>query len=184
MKHPQVINYNEDSVMAFIGNDVIEAVTQVPIYELTDTLLVDMKLWDLMSNSAKTITALPMTYSYDARFWLLGMVGVAPHLADRHKYVGTVYGNVGETENLEPFQITEFAVDNESLTSILMRMSYEIVIDGSQAFFFWYDLGHHGEESYRRFAAPAYEGGVGTTYATDPSRVTHRGAIQEYYAGS
>ena len=181
MKHPQVINFNEDTVMAFIGDNVIEQVTQLPMNTIeVFSLLVDIKLWDLMSNAPVTIEGLTMTYSITSRFWTIDISGVSGDLQDRHKYVGTVYGNTAEPESLEPFQITEFAVDNESLDAILMRMSYEIVIDGGEAWFFWYAVGHHGDESYRRFSAPAYEGGVGSTYATDASRVTHRGAIETY----
>jgi len=184
MKHAQVINLDEDSVMAFIGNDVIEDGTQIPIHTLpVTTLLVDMKLWDLISNAPIVVEGLTMLYDSDSGYWLLDIDDVEGVLDDRHKYVGTIYANTAESEDLKSFQITEFAVDNESLDAILMRMSYEIVIDGGQAWFFWYADGHHGDEAYRRFAAPAYEGGVGTTYATDPSRVTHRGAIEAYYAG-
>jgi len=183
MKHAQVINLNEDTVMAFIGDNVIEAATQELMHTIASSLLVDMKLWDLISNAPVTITGLTMTYSSTSRFWTVDIDGtpsIKSILQDRRKYVGTVYGNAAEPENLEPFQITEFAIDNESLDDILMRMSYEIVIDGGQAFFFWYAPGHHGDVSYRRFVAEAYEGGVGATFATDPSRVTHRGVIQQY----
>lgn len=185
MKHAQVINLNEDVVMAFIGANVLETGTQLPMNSIeVFSLLVDMKLWNLMSNVPVTIAGLTMIYHINAGYWTVDIDGspsIKGYLQDRHKYVGTVWGNVAEPESLMPFQIMEFAVDNESLDDILMRMSYEIIIDGGQADFFWYQVGHHGEESYRKFTAPAYEGGVGTTYATDPSRVTHRGAIAPYY---
>jgi len=184
MKHAQVINLNEDSVLAFIYYDVIEDGTQTPINELeTSSLLVDLKLWDLMSNAPVSIEGVTMSYQNQSKYWTIDVADISGVLQDRHKYVGTIYPNTSEPESLKPFQITEFAVDNESLDDILMRMSYEIVINGGQAWFFWYTPGHHGEESYRRFTAPAYEGGTGTTYATDPSRVTHRGVIEPYYAG-
>jgi len=185
MKHAQVININDDAVMAFIGDNVLEVGTQLPFHTIdVYTLLVDMKLWDLMSNAPVVIAGISMIYHIDAGYWTVDIDGspsIKDILQDRHKYVGSVWENTLESENLIPFQITEFAVDNESLDDILMRMSYEIVIDGGQADFFWYQVGHHGEEAYRKFTAPAYEGGVGSTYATDPSRVTHRGAIVPYF---
>jgi len=184
MKHAQVINLNDDSVMAFLYYDVIESGTQIPMNEIdANSLLVDMKLWDLMSNAPVNVEGITMTYHLEPKYWTIDISDISGVLQDRHKYVGTISPNIAEVENLEPFQVTEFAVDNESLDDILMRMPYEIEVSGGQAWFYWYEVGQIGVPAYRRFAAPAYEGGTGTTYATDASRVTHRGAIQVYYPG-
>lgn len=178
MKHPQVINLNEDAVMAFIGSNVIEAGTQLLMNTIeASSLLVDIKLWDLISNAPVTIEGLTMTYIPTSRFWTIDISGVSGDLLDRHKYVGTVCGNIAETENLEPFQITEFAVDNDSFEDVLMRLPYEIVIDGGEAHFVWYAAGQIGVAGQERFYASAYEGGTGTTFASDTSRVTHRGDV-------
>jgi len=74
----------------------------------------------------------------------------------------------------------EFAVDRDGLELILMKLPYQIEVGESDAYFVWYEAGHIGEISYKEYIAPAYEGGVGTTFATDPSRVTHRGEVTRY----
>jgi len=173
MKHAQVINFNDDSVMAFNNNDVIHNVSQIPMHQLEVSILqVDVKLWDLMSNSAVVIEDITMTHQDVPGFWTIDIDDIQGDLTDRHKYVGRITPNVSETEELREFKILEFAVDNDSFEDVLARLAYQIVIDGGEAYFVWHT------ESGPRYYAAAYEGGTGFTYATDPSRVTHRGPLQ------
>jgi len=181
MISPQVINLNSDSVMAFNGYDVINDTTQIPMRENeVFTLLVDMTFYDLMSNSSFTIAAIVMTWR-SVNFWTVNISDLSGYLTDRHKYVGKVLPNPDEHENLRIFYIPEFVIDNNSFEDTVMRMPYEIVIDGGEAHFQWYDeVADFGNLSRCKYWAPAYEGGTGTTYATDPSRVTHRGKVERY----
>ena len=60
----------------------------------------------------------------------------------------------------------------KTIQAVLARLTYQIVIDGGEAYFVWHT------ESEAKYYAAAYEGGTGFTYASDPSRVTHRGPLQ------
>jgi len=180
MISPQVINMNRDSVMAFIGYDVINNTTQIPISEESViSLFVDIRLYNLITGSNDVIEKITMSFQ-DVGFWTININDIISILSDRNKYVGKISKNSDETVDLRTFYIPEFAVDNDSFENVLMRMPYEIIIAEGSAYFYWYDIGHQGEPSYIRYVASAYEGGSGTNYATDPSRVTHRGEITEY----
>jgi len=173
MKHAQVINFLEDSVLAFNNSDVIHNTSQIPLYQLEVSILtVDVQLWDLMSNSAVNITGVTMNHQSTAGFWTIDIDDIKAYLIDRHKYVGKIVPNISESEALREFKVTEFAVDNDSFEAVLARLMYQIVIDGGEAYFVWHNS--FGPLYY----AKAYEGGVGFTYASDPSRVTHRGPLQ------
>lgn len=173
MKHPQVISLLEDSVLAFSNNDVIHNTSQVPLYQLeVSSLRVDVQLWDLMSNSVVTIEDVTLTHQSVPGFWTLDLDDITADLDDRHKYVGKIVPNVSETEELREFKILEFAVDNDSFEAVLARLAYQIVVEGGEAYFVW-----HNEVEALYYAA-AYEGGVGFDFASDPSRVTHRGPLQ------
>ena len=173
MKHAQVINLNDDSVLAFNNSDVIHNTSQIPLYQLEVSVLqVDVQLWDLMSNSAVTIEDVTLTHQSSPGFWMLDLDDIKDDLDDRHKYVGKIVPNVSETEELREFKILEFAVDNDSFEGVLARLMYQIVIDGGEAYFVWHT------ESQALYYAAAYEGGTGFTFASDPSRVTHRGPLQ------
>jgi hypothetical protein len=176
MKHPQVINLLDDSVMAFSADNVIDDTTQDEIDGGTyPTISVDLNLYDLMTNAPVAISSITMTYRSLSDFWTIDIADVSSMLTDRHKYVGTVSED-GATANMRNFKVLEFAVDNDGLEDTLMRLPYQIEIGGTSDFV-WYNVGQLGVGGQERYTAPAYEGGTGTTYATDPSRVTHRGAV-------
>lgn len=180
MISPQVINLNSDSVMAFNGYDVIDNTTQLPIRESDiSSLLVNITFHDLMSNSSFVIESVVMTWQ-TVNFWTINIDDLS-NLVDLRKYVGKISPHPDEAANLRTFYIPEFVIDNNSFEDTVMRMPYEIVIDGMQAHFQWYDsIDDFGNLSLCKYRAPAYEGGTGTTYATDPSRVTHRGKMERY----
>lgn len=194
MKHSQVVNIGDiptsfddgvDSVLAFDGTSVIDDTDQLPLGEGTHSAItsiqVDVAFFDLMTGAVSpvSITNITMTYQSTVKYWTVDIADVKAALIDRHKYVGLVSEN-GSSANLRDFTINEFAVDNDSFEASWMRQPYQIEIGGGEAWMVWYtpgNLGVGGEETYK---APAYEGGTGTTYATDPAKVTHRGAIVPY----
>jgi hypothetical protein len=180
MISPQIINIGRDSVMAFIGYDVINNTTQIPISEESVTsLFVDVRLYNLITGSNDVVEKITMTFQ-DIGFWTININDIIGILNDRSKYVGKISKNSDETADLRTFYIPEFVIDNDSFEDVLMRMPYEIIIAEGSAYFYWYEVGHQSDPLYIRYVAPAYEGGSGTNYATDPSRVTHRGEITEY----
>ena len=111
-----------------------------------------------------------MTYSADTDFWTIDISDFNTPLIERHKYVGTISEHSGGSANMRNVKMLEFAYEEDGLELTLMRLPYEVVVGTSDAFFIWYEVGHIGEDSYKLYIAPAYEGGVGTTYASDPSR--------------
>lgn len=194
MKHAQVVNTGDiplsfdsgmDSVLVFEGSSVINDTDQLPLGEAPHsvaTIAVDIAFFDLMTGAVSpvSVTNITMTYQSAVKYWTVSIYDVKAALIDRHKYVGLVTENSGSSEDMREFTINEFAVDNDSFEASWMRQPYQIEIGGGEAWMVWYtpgNLGVGGEETYK---APAYEGGTGTTYATDPAKVTHRGAIVPY----
>ena len=176
MKQPQVINLIDDSVLAFDGASVIRNSDQKEISEVPFVLVqVDVNLWDLMTNANVSVSNIPMTYHSIVDFWTIDVDDIVSILVDRHKFVGQVTEN-GAVVGMRAFKIHEFAVDNDGLEDTLMRLPFEIQISGSSQFV-WYNVGQVGVGGQERYKAPAYEGGTGTIVASDPSRVTHRGAV-------
>jgi len=117
-----------------------------------------------------------MSYNASADFWTINVSDVASVLRDRDKYVGLVKENGGVAHNMRDFKIDEFCVDNDGFEATWMRLPYQVEINeiGGTAFIRWYATAYIGDPLYE---APAYQGGVGTTCATTPANVTHRGAI-------
>jgi hypothetical protein len=80
---------------------------------------------------------------------------------------------------MREFKINEFCIDNDSFEDTWMRLPYQVEIANNQIR--WYDtVAHFDNPTYCKFVADIYEGGVGTTYATSASSVTHRGPIVPY----
>jgi hypothetical protein len=183
MRFPQVINLLQDAVMAFDGDTVIDDTDQVPLGsgKSITLALVDVDVYDLMSNShAGTAMGLTMTYRSSVDFWTIDIVDLynAGILQDKRKYVARVSESSGGTVNMRDFKVDEFCVDNDSLEDVLMKLPYQVEIADGEAWIRWYDYtANFGNPASIKYSAQAYEGGVGTTFATDPSRVTHRGPV-------
>lgn len=176
MKHPQVINVNEDAVIVIDGLDVIDDTTQALMSDSETSIDVDLYLWDLMSNSGDSIIdTITMTYESDPDVWKIAVADItgAVTITDRHKYIIRVTTSSAETANMRDFKISEFAVDNDSFEATLMRLPYQVEI-GSPSKIIWYEDTSWATPLYE---AEAYQDGTGTTDATDVSRVTHRGPI-------
>jgi len=189
MKDPQVISIsgeNADAVIAIWGQYVIDDNpddSQAPL--TTSPITVNMDLWDLTDNAAIALTGISMVYDSASKFWFIPCAAgttLGDALTDRHKYVARVSDASGSGAGfMREFSLEEFAVDNGSFEQMLARLPYEVVIDTPQSYIVWYDEDSNiGDPLYAQFKAPAYEGGVGTTSATDATRVTHRGAIVPY----
>lgn len=177
MKSPQVINLLEDSVLAFDGVNVIDNTTQLPITALTH-IEIRLNLIDLISGAAISSGTLSMAYIAACQHWVLSISSIVSLLTDRHKYVGSVTDISGN--NMRTFKIAEFAVDNDSFEQTWMRLPYQIEIGGGAAWMYWYDdIANFSDPTHRKFKAQSYMGGSGTTFATSPDKVTHRGPIVE-----
>jgi hypothetical protein len=184
MKNPQIININPvdqggDAVLSFIGSDVIYDSTQLPIDDLA-TIQVGISLWNLTDDSARSQSPLVMTYHEDANFWTIPISDIASILTNRNKYVGSIAAV--DASGMRSFQVLEFTVDNDGLEDVWMHLPYEIKVDGGEAWFIWYQADHIGEVGFEVWMAEAYQGGTGTTFASSPEKVTHRGAIVPYHA--
>jgi len=188
MKFPQVINLETDAVMVFNGDSVINDTDQLPLgtdHSVT-SIDVNFKLLSLKSGGElSTSSPITMTYESTLDYWsirisdLKTQVGFLFSDTDKTKYVGRVTEEAGGTDDMRAFKIEEFAIDNESFTDVWMDLPYQIEIGVTESWMVWYEDGYINTAGYEKFKAPAYEDGIGTTYATDPARVTHRGAIEK-----
>lgn len=182
MKFPQVINFNEDSVLAIDGESVIDDTTQTPIGQggVISTITADMYLWDLRSNTGVGPVGITLSYKTDVDIWTINVSSLTSYLIDRHKYVANIV--CVDASNMRSFKISEFCVDNDSFEDTWMRLPYEVDIANHQIR--WYDdVANFGAtDDHLKFTADIYERGTGLIYATDPSRVTHRGPIIPYVA--
>ena len=183
MMSEQVINLLRDSVIAIDGEDVITDDTQLNIGKnsIGTSISATIDLWDLISNShVGPFTGITMTYQADVDHWTIDVADLIDGingLLDRRKYVAYVSSS---DYTMRSFKITEFCVDDDSFEATLMRLPYQVEIDGGEAWLRWYPTeADFGTPANALYKSPAYEGGVGTTYATDPARVTHRGAVVE-----
>lgn len=189
MKNAQVINIGgsyPDSVLAFDGSTVIKDTApneQEPISTLipaVTAIQVDIDLYDLMDGSHILVEDVTMDYDSIVDYWTVSIADVEADLMDRHKYVGVVSEH-GSSVGMRKFKIEEFCVDNESLEEVWMSLPYQVEI-GTESFIRWYEKDDSDFSGDPLFEAPAYQGGVGTDYATSPSSVTHRGAVTRILA--
>ncbi len=177
MKNPQIINLNEDNIIAIDGESVIDDTTQALMSATETTINVDIDFFDIMTGLAVAeVTNKVMTYQSASDFWTIEVSDFSSSLTDRHKYVAKVSTATTppESANMRDFKISEFAVDNESFEAIWMRLPYEVDISAGKIK--WYETTPGVGPAL--FSANIYEGGTGTTAATDASRVTHRGSIE------
>ena len=178
MKYPQVLNIrstdtNKDDQIAIDSLDVIRDSDQVLMSTLVATLQVDITIWDLMSGSLiGPITNKTMTYESDPEIWTIDVADFSGSLTDKHKYVAKIsqYG----ASVMRNFKLQEFVVDNDGFEATWMTLPYQVVI-GVTSKIIWYEDTTWAVPLYE---AEVYQDGVGTTSATDASRVTHRGPIE------
>jgi hypothetical protein len=182
MVNAQVINLFNDTLMAFDGYTVIRDADQLELgREVEESVIqVDVHLWDLIDGSSISVEDIAMTYRVDVDFWTIDIADVSGILTEKHKYVGKVSEH-DDVVDMRDFKILEFTVYDDILENTIATLPYEIVISPGSSDFFWYDADANiGDFGHAIYTAPAYEGGVGTTAATDASRVTHRGGITRY----
>lgn len=174
MKVPQVLNTGIDTVIAINGDNIINDSTQQKI--TAATIQVDVAVLNLKTNTVTTVTNITMTRNATVDVYTLNVSDLTSALTDRVGYIALVSENGGAT-NMRAFKFEDFSQDNDSFESVWMRLPYRVNIGGGQAWIEW-----HEDTTYSNmlFRARAYEGGTGTTDATLPERVTHRGPIEVY----
>lgn len=175
MKIPNVINRSIDNWITINGYDVVDDSTQVPI--TTTPITIDIWLLDLNTGTAtKTSSTLSMVYETNPKFWKISLSDLASRitLTDQHTYVGRIT-EVGGATNMRDIQITDLSIDDDVFERSLLRLPFRIKI-GTPSYMQWVDSLASPTTAYYR--AKVYEGGVGTTNATSPERVTHRDAIE------
>ena len=175
MRSPQVINTNFDKHLAFDGENVISDTTQLPISFTVGIMYVKITLMDLYDLTSTTVDMVPFNPNSDAGFWYIETSKLT--LTNRHKYVGKISQSTGSDVDHRDIKIQEFTVDNDAFEDTLMRLPYEIVIGATSKFVWYANDSYLGTSTNGLYWAPAYQGGTGTIYATDPSKVTHRGAV-------
>jgi len=202
MKDPQIISIsgeNKDAVLAIWDDYVVDNNpddSQRPMSKTVSNISIFIDLWDLTANAAITLHVggpdMILVFDPGSKFWRIPCskgTTLGNALTDRHKYVARISDAAGHSEYGDPlgaghmreFYLEEFAVDNNSFEQMLARLPYEVKIGAPQSYIIWYDSDANiGNLSHALFKAPVYEGGIGTTSATDASRVTHRGAIIPY----
>lgn len=179
MKQPQVINLNSDKVIAIDGNDVIydsgvNIQKPIGLTGPTASIAIQIAWWDLTSNSSLLTASSTMSYQSAADIWTIDLTTITV-LNDRHKYIGNV--TCTDSSLMRALKLSEFSVDNDGFEDTWMRLPYQVEI-GTPSYIKWYDtVAHFGNPTYCQYYALAYQNGTGTTAATDPSKVTHRGPI-------
>ena len=178
MKTPQVINLNEDTVMAFDGDNVIDDTDQLPIgtNHSGSYIQVDLIVFDIISGMSDIVEDIRMTYQSGIDFWTINISDISSVLTDRRKYVARINGNIADENNMRSFKIKEFCIDNDSFEAVSMRLPYQVEI-GTPSMIRWYAASDTYFAGDPLFEAPAYQGGTGTVSATSAANVTHRGAI-------
>ena len=201
MRAPQVINLNFDVCMAFPGDSILRDTDQAligvnilaPLVGGVQTITVNVVLKDLClpsSTTATTLSGLAMSYRHNVDFWtieLADIIAAAPanFIVNRHKYVGYVSDD-GTTPviPMRSFHISEFTIDNDAIEDVMVWLPYQIEIGSPKSYIRWYYTTPFPAPGPTTVAyqAEVYEGGVGLTAATDPSKITHRGPIGPYSA--
>jgi hypothetical protein len=188
MLAPQTIDPN-DAIIVFSNLDVISE--NASNYQKTmgedlgySSLKVNVSLLDMTTNSVHVKSNLTMSYKTSANVWALKILDIStndsgnPMLTNGHKYTGMISSAAGNPSGsmMREFAVLEFTVDDKGLEKTLMTQGYEL--DFSNALdpkFVWRD--NQGNPTY---TAKAYTGGTGTTPATSPADVTHRGPIVKF----
>lgn len=190
MKHPQIIkakgaldidgydkyividadNVIQDSDQSRIGPDENPTGVTIPVivslFNITD------------GTSSATLTGeVDMVYDPDTEYFTIDISSGAPLslLEYGKKYVGMISED-GSTYDMRNFKLDEFVVSRDISEETLALLPYQIEI-GSPSQIVWYRTVSGSTFTDALYSAPLYEGGEGTTYATSPERVTHRGAV-------
>jgi len=179
MKYPQVLNIrstdtNKDDQIAIDSLDVIRDSDQVLMSTLVATLQVDITIWDLMTGMAAVGTALnkTMTYQSGPDIWTIDVSDFSSLLVDKHKFVAKISQNGSSV--MRAFKLQEFVVDNDGFEATWMTLPYQVEINATSQIV-WYTDTFWGTPVYKAFV---YQDGIGNVYATDASRITHRGPIE------
>ena len=182
MKTPQVVNPYLDKYLAFDGDSVIDDDDQLPLGKAPHnktTITIDFNAYNITTGSLVASSGLPMDYQSDTEHWLLDLTFIPDFLNhDRHKFVAKISENSGGIANMRTFKIGEFSIDLDGFEQALMRLPYQVEISGGEAWMRWYDGAAPGVGNVK-WEAPLYKDGIGTTWATELSNVSHRGAIVE-----
>ena len=177
MKFPQVLNINtsdakSDAVISFNGDDIIDDTDQLTlgIDKGISSVSVLIGFYNLTTGSYVSAPGLlTMSYVGSVDMWTIPVSGFASVLTDKTKYTALVTESV-TSHNMRSFKMNEFVVDNE----IVERGPFEIDCVSSPSKIIWYSDTAGGTAVAE---AEIYEGGTGTTEATSPEKVTHRGPI-------
>jgi hypothetical protein len=178
MKNPQVINLNEDYVLAFDGDNVIDDTDQLPLgtSHSISSVQVDVVVYDVMAEMTSSVINITMTYQPKVDFWTISLSDISTILIDRRKYIGLIAGNIADENNMRKFKIKEFCIDNDSFEATWMRLPYQVEI-GTPSMIRWYAASDPTYSGSPLFEAHAYQGGTGNISATSAANVTHRGSI-------
>jgi len=173
-----------DAVMVFSDLDIINQDENSTDYQKTlgrdlgnTTLVVDVLLLDMTTNTNHTISSVTMTYKPNAFVWAMEISdivtdnGGGPCLITGHKYTGGIQENATSNLNMRTFTVLEFTVDDRGLEKTLMTQGYELDFTSTPKFI-WRD-----SQNTITYEALAYTGGTGTNPATSAADVTHRGPV-------
>lgn len=183
MRNPQVINTNLDAIIVVDGENVIKDSDQSYLSGgvwAGANITVNITLLNISTGLSSTvIVGETLIYDSASDFWYVDLVGTGtPTLLatfnanDRTKFVARVVEN-STASDMRPFKFTEFVIDNDSFEDTWMRLPYQVVISATSKIIWYEDT----TWAVPLFEAEVYQDGVGTTSATDASRVTHRGPI-------
>ena len=184
MKHPQVIHLPIDSgdlladqYLVFDGDNVLRDSDQkrIGIEGIeTSSIPVNIAFFDVTSGAITNATDLEIAYDTNIDMWKIQIDDdIKAALTENHKFVGRVTEVVGSSVGMRPFKLNEFVVERPSLEETWMMLPYQVEI-GSPSMIVWYKDIYWDKPMYY---AHVYEGGVGTTYASSPEKVTHRGPV-------
>jgi hypothetical protein len=162
-----------DKLLVIDAANVIDDTTQLPIVLATIEVTVTLINMTTASEDSEDVT---MQRSTDGMTYYIDLdteSALKALLLDKTKYVGSIAENGGG--NMRTIRIEEFAVDYGQIDAITASKAFQYTgLGTADAKIVWYD-----DETFTdaRFEALVYEGGSGTTPATRPERVTHRGRI-------
>jgi len=180
MRLPQVLNFSTltpDQVIAVDGANVIDDTTQEQLGQTLTLIPVNIDIYGLASASHVGTYAAYLEYEATVDWWIIRTLYFSQYLSDQEKYVATIT-DPGLANNMRLIKVHEFSVDNGGLEATLMRLPFQVEIGDGEAWIRWYNTeGDFAFPQAALYKAPLYQNGVGTTPATDPARVTHRGAV-------
>lgn len=188
---PQSVN-TSDAVMTFDGVDIITEADfgvsggryQKELgRELGYTSIsVDVVLLDMTANTEHTKSRVTMSYRPAVDCWTILISDItadnsgSPMLVDGHKYFGVLKQSTADPNPTPPemrlVSVYEFSVDNGAFEDTLMNLGYELDFVSSPPKMVWRDAANN-----IIYKADVYSGGSGTSPATSPADITHRGPV-------